>query len=152
MLDEQNVLWSIYVSTLDCQNKNERGQSSNVIQHMAFALTSIETKPAVIFGSHIDQFNCCQPGYDMVVCIYLHFWDPVWGKWFHLAIICYSQSACHHFFLGEGSRAFLKQQLVDFHGSAPQWPKILSPQFMAVLFILYLVLINIVSTQHLLPH
>lgn len=102
------------------------GDAANVIEHMTFALTSLETDPPVIFGAHVDQFNCRQPGYDMVVCIYLHFWDPATRKWYRLAIIAYSRGACHHFYLRDGSRSFLKQQLLDYHLAAPNWRKTLT--------------------------
>jgi hypothetical protein len=109
--------------------KNSRGESANVIEHMTFALTSIDTDPPVIFGAHVDQFNCRQPGYDMVVCIYLHFRDPVTQKWYRLAIIAYSRSACHHFFLRDGSRTFLKQQLLDYHLASPNWRQSLTRKY-----------------------
>ena len=106
--------------------RNKNGEPTNVIEHITFALTSIETDPPVIFGCHVDQFNCRQPGYDMVVCIYVHFWDRKSRKWYRLAIIAYSRGACHHFYLRDGSRLFLKQQLVDYHLAAPYWRRTLT--------------------------
>jgi hypothetical protein len=109
--------------------KNAEGERANVIKHITFVFTSSNTNPPVVFGSHADQFNCHQQGFNLVFCIYLHFQESVTGKWYRLIIICYRWNVCHHSFMGAYMHTYLKQQLLGYYHIAPVWRKQLSHKF-----------------------
>ena len=75
-----------------CEKFNVSG--TNLIEQATWALTSIGSACGdneILFGCHIDQFNCVRPNYNIVCCFYFHFYKN--NIWYRVAMIGYSRKS-----------------------------------------------------------
>lgn len=99
--------------------KDSNNCPANTVEAMTYGLTSCDPPPIngksqepFVFGCHVDQFNCRQPGFNVIFCYYEHFIKD--ERWYRLSIIVYSRSCVSAYFQRKHSKDVLKNNLTSY--------------------------------------